>query len=123
MLNELSKKAYQNAVDKGFYENGKGRNIGEKLMLMVSELAEGLEADRHSSYCKHNMDSVNAIEDDEEFVKHYKEAVKGTFEEEMADIIIRVLDMCGYKNIDIDAHVLAKMRFNSHREKYHGKNY
>lgn len=41
----------------------------------------------------------------------------------MADIVIRVMDMCAFKGIDLDAHVAAKMRYNSLREHMHGKKY
>ena len=53
----------------------------------------------------------------------YKDLVKGSFEEEMADIVIRVMDLCAFKNIDLEAHVKAKMRYNSLREYKHGKKY
>ena len=46
-----------------------------------------------------------------------------TFEEEMADIPIRVMDMAEHKKMDLEGHILAKMRFNTMREKYHGKKY
>lgn len=42
------------------------------------------------------------------------------FEFEMVDIIIRVLDMCAFKGIDIDGHIQAKMLYNSLREHKHG---
>ena len=41
-INELIKEAHQNAVSKGFYDDGE-KNIGELLMLIVSELGEALE--------------------------------------------------------------------------------
>lgn len=55
------------------------------------------------------------------FYEEKKEGVKDTLEDEMADSIIRALDMCGYLNIDIQAHVEAKMRYNSTRGYKHGK--
>lgn len=123
MFNELAKQVHQGAKDKGFYDDGKARNIGERLCLIHAEVSEALEADRNNNYCPVNIMGVVGWKDDESFITHYKETVKGTFEEEMADIIIRVLDMCAFKNIDIDGHVKAKARYNSHREKMHGKKY
>ena len=41
MINELCKKAHENAVDKGFYE--KEVSFGEKIELMHSELSEEKE--------------------------------------------------------------------------------
>jgi len=39
---------------------------------------------------------------------------------ELADIIIRVLDICGAYGVDIDAAVESKMEFNETREVRHG---
>lgn len=121
MLNELSKQIHANAKAKGFFDNPK--NIGEMLCLIHSEVSEALEADRHGKYFEGAIQGVNGWLSDDYFTKSFKTHVKGTFEEEMADIIIRVLDMCAFKNIDIDAHVAAKMRYNSLREYMHGKKY
>jgi len=40
----------------------------------------------------------------------------------MADIVIRVMDLCAFKGIDLESHIKAKMRYNSLREYKHGKN-
>ena len=37
--------------------------------------------------------------------------LKNTFEDELADVIIRVLDLCAFKGIDIESHIKAKMRY------------
>ena len=120
-LNELAQEIHANAQAKGFFE--KPKNIGEMLCLIHSEVSEALEADRKDKYCSYPMGAVNGWVEDSDFIESYKRNVKGTFEEEMADILIRVLDLCAFKKIDIDVHVKAKMRFNAQREKYHGKKY
>ena len=124
MINELAKKVHENAKDKGFFDNKK--NIGEMLALIHSEVSEALEADRNKLYCKMDLSQSNVLigwGDDVDFVRAYKSLVKGTFEEEMADIIIRVMDMCAFKGIDLEYHIKAKMRYNSSRPKMHGKEY
>lgn len=120
-IKEVMKAVHNNAREKGFYE--KEKNIGEMLCLIHSEVSEALEADRNDQYCKANTDVLNGWVQDDDFHKYYKEKVKATFEEEMADIMIRVMDLCEYKNIDLEGHIKAKMRFNAMREKYHGKKY
>ena len=99
------------------------RNIGEILCLMHSEISEALEADRKDRYATSNMNVVNGWTSDEDFKKAYKEKVKGTFEEEMADIFIRLLDVCGYKSVDIVAHVKAKLRYTFMNNETFGKKY
>ena len=44
MINELSNQIHQNAKNKGFYDGE--INIGEKLLLIHSEVSEAVEADR-----------------------------------------------------------------------------
>jgi NTP pyrophosphatase (non-canonical NTP hydrolase) len=123
MLNELSQQIHANNVEKGFYQGTK--NIGEMLCLIHSEVSEALEADRKDRYLKKpiSVNDLNKYVNGDLFKGGYDTHIKGTFEEEMADIIIRVLDLCAFKNIDIDAHVAAKMRYNSLREFMHGKKY
>lgn len=120
-LNALAAAINKDNVKKGFYE--KPKNIGEMLCLIHSEVSEALEADRKNKYTVCNMQALNGWVMDTDFLENYKKKVKGTFEEEMADIFIRLLDLCAYKQIDLEQHVLAKIRYNLHREKYHGKKY
>lgn len=121
-LNDLAQVIHQRNIEKGFYE--KEKNIGEMLCLLHSEISEALEADRKGKYVQYSsMAAINGWTNDSDFIESYNDWVKGTFEEEMADIFIRLLDLCAFKKIDIVAHVTAKMRYNQFREKYHGKKY
>ena len=115
-MNELAKKIHENAVRHGFYDNK--RETGTLLMLCVSELSEALEADRKG---KHAL-LVDAINEDN-FKEDFETCIKDSFEDELADTIIRILDLCGYYNIDIDEHIRLKMKYNQMRENKHGKNY
>lgn len=121
MINQLAKQVHQNAKDHGFFD--KEKNIGEMLCLIHSEVSEALEADRKNDYCVLYPDSVKEIIAKPDFLDRYKSFIKGSFEEEMADIVIRVMDLCAFKNIDLEAHIKAKMRYNSLREYKHGKKY
>ena len=73
------------------------RNVGEMLMLMVSELSEMLEAHR-----KDLMDDK---------LPHRKGE-----EVEAADLLIRLLDYCGGRGLDIGGAYAEKMMYNSARE-------
>jgi NTP pyrophosphatase (non-canonical NTP hydrolase) len=120
MINELCKAAHENAKAKGFFDEPK--NIGEMLALMHSEVSEALEADRKDGHCSTDLsaDYYLTVANDEVFQCKYNEHIKGTFEEEMADIVIRVFDMCGFKGIDLQSHIKAKMRYNALRPVKHG---
>ena len=113
MLNELSEEIYQNNKEKGFWDNE--RNVGEMLMLVTSELGEAMEAHRKGRFAN--------IEAYEEFSENFEDAIKDTFEDEIADSVIRLLDMCGGLGIDIDTHVRLKLEYNKTRERLHGKKY
>ena len=126
-INELVKAAHDNSVAHGFYgEDGKDkRNIGEMLMLIVSELGEALEADRVNKHTGPNV-AQGFIDDpcrDHYWKADFEELVKDGFEDEIADTLIRLGDLCGYLGIDIDSHIRAKMAYNATREKLHGKKY
>lgn len=73
------------------------RNVGELLMLMVSELAEALEGHR-----KDLMDDK---------LPHRK-----MFEVELADCIIRICDTAGQMGLDLGGAVAEKLEFNSTRK-------
>ncbi|MCE3278065.1 MAG: Phi14:2 [Bacteroidetes bacterium] len=135
MLNELAQEIFENAKSKGFYEDGAATNTGERLCLIHSEVSEALEADRKGRYADLNgfyerekqivesYNSSNSELDKTDFQNLFKSRIKDSHEDEIADVIIRCLDHCAFKGIDIDAHVRLKMKFNSFREYKHGKKY
>ena len=128
-LNEASQVIHQNAVSKGFYDNDREVNIGEKLMLIVSEVSEALEADRKGERADTTvydqlLDEGYTWKDSPLSFNHmFEQGIKNTFEDELADVIIRVLDLVGYLGIDIEKHINAKHQYNSGRERLHGKKY
>ena len=127
MINELSKTIHQANIEKGFYEDEK--NIGEMLALVHSEVSEALECDRHGKYFQMS-DAWNGFpidvilkDNDDDFKRFFVDQAKDTFEDEIADIMIRVMDLAAFKGIDLEAHIKAKMRFNAMRPYKHGKKY
>jgi NTP pyrophosphatase (non-canonical NTP hydrolase) len=71
--------------------------VGEKLMLIVSEISEAMEGHR-----KNLMDDK---------LPHRK-----MIEVELADALIRICDLAGAMNLDLGAAVAEKMQFNATRE-------
>ena len=145
-LNELRDKVHENAKAKGFYKpeestavllrgiepacsGAKHAFFAQKIALIHSELSEALDADRMNNTTKSKIKNAGYTTSDaglicsEYFVNNFNNLVKNTVEDELADVIIRVLDLCGYLEIDIEKHVEMKMRYNKTREYKHGKNY
>lgn len=130
-LTVASQEIHRNNVEKGFYDEDKV-NAGEKLMLIVSELGEALEAHRTDKFFGKDMsktnrkDIMNAIlysVNDDEFKAMFKIHVKDTYEDEIADAFIRLFDHAGWLGMDLFFHIITKLRYNSLREHKHGKNY
>ena len=51
----------------------------------------------------------------------FHQVIKDTFEDELADVFIRLLDLVGALDIDIDFHIREKIRHNASRPRKHGK--
>jgi NTP pyrophosphatase (non-canonical NTP hydrolase) len=121
-LNKLSDEIHENAKNKGFWDNP--RETGTLLMLCVSELAEAMEADRKGKFAKVKLyEAVDQIGRPSHDAFSFESTIKDTFEDELADTIIRILDLCGAKGIDIEKHIELKMKYNATRERMHGKKY
>lgn len=113
-LNDLSKQIYEANKAKGFWDSK--RNEGEMLMLIVSELGEAMEALRKDKIAPNVQGEIFEP-------TQFESIIKDTFQDEVADALIRILDMCGGMSIDIDYHVTAKLRYNATRERFHGKKF
>jgi NTP pyrophosphatase (non-canonical NTP hydrolase) len=132
-INTLIKLAHEKAKNGGWWDEK--RNVPELLMLIVSELSEGLEALRTNHYANRSIttDLYNDLivnSHDEEFILNeeqwknsFENNVKNTFEDEMADVAIRLFDLCGGLNVDLEKHIDLKMKYNSMRGYKHGKKF
>ena len=132
-LNDAAKQIHEDAKRKGFWDSE--RETGTLLMLCVSELSEALEADRKGRNCKlkgfeldyeRHVDSMkngNRAWAADPFVGAFENQVKDTFEDELADTVIRILDLCGARGIDLEKHINLKLKYNRSRERMHGKAY
>ena len=130
-IKELIRECHKNSREKGFWDfddpllsrhvrdsytkEVRSLIVSRKLMLIVSELGEALEADRIGKY---NLDYP-----EDALLRDTIAARKDTFEDEMADTCIRIFDLCGWMGIDLEAQIKWKMEYNKGREKLHGKQY
>lgn len=96
-INELIEKAHGQAKEKGFWDQE--RNTGELLMLIVSECGEALEAHRKGKRADMKLFDIESEKGPLSVTNHngfaYEVAIKGSLEEELADIVIRIADLCG----------------------------
>lgn len=93
MNNQLAKKVYQDNKKKGFWD--KERPVKEILVLIESEAMEALESHRKGRFCTRDLDAIIYETD-------FKQFVKDTYQDEIADCVIRLLDFAGGFDIDID---------------------
>lgn len=81
----------------------RGRNVGELLMLCVSELAEAMEGHRKS------------LPDDK--LPH-----RPMLEVELVDCIIRICDLAGALKLDLDGALVEKLAYNASRADHRPEN-
>lgn len=128
-LNKLSEEIFMDNNAKGFWPiSPRDRNVGEALMLIVSELGEAIEAHRKGRFStaeefNNSLNSSGKNHIDSLYSYNFESYIKDSFEDEMADAVIRILDFCGGFGIDIENHVKWKLDYNKTREKLHGKKY
>lgn len=103
-LNKLRDKAYQCAVAHGWHEE----NLSDEhfLCLVISELMEAVEADRkgmHANRANFEYCMKQRKRDDGEFMYAFKQDIKDSVEDELADACIRMLDLAGLRGYDLDS--------------------
>lgn len=99
----LQDRIHKNAVNKGFWKTKREKAVS--LCLIHAEVSEALEA----------------IRDGNPKDKHLPH--RDSFEVELADIVIRVMDLAGHNNIPLANVIMEKVAFNETRPKKHGKKF
>ena len=106
-IREMQKAAWNNSEAKGFHNGDENRNIPTKLMLIVSELAEALETYRNNEPCPLWFDYDRGGK---------PEGIAA----ELADAVIRIGDLAGIMNFDLEQAIEEKMSYNTGRPYMHG---
>lgn len=114
-INILSEQIYQANKSKGFHDEEHSEE--HLLCLIVSELMEAVEADRkgrkaHLQHFEQSIASVYEKDFGEQYPKIFDTFIKDTVEDEIADAVIRLLDMAGAKK-----YTLTKFPFMPHISK------
>ena len=94
-LNALKERAYKIAADHGFHNNTKPDIYW--LGLVMSEAGEAINADRKVKHA-----DVKGYESKEfPFSTLFEKYIKDSIEDEVADIVIRLLDFAGMKKYEL----------------------
>lgn len=117
-LNELADRIHAANKEKGFYKRAPYNNLKDdglflfrQTALIGTEVSEALEELRRDT----------AIEGVEKMVYWENEGKPRGFPTELADVLIRTLDVMAYCGIDIDKIIELKLSYNASRESKHGK--
>lgn len=115
-FSDIQERVFQTALDKGWWDECLTGNetpsisrekvekvIPEKIALIHSEISEALE-----SYRNYKLLSYNEGGKPEGFPV------------ELADAVIRIMDLCGAMGIDLEAEILKKAAYNETRSFKHG---
>ncbi len=114
ILNKFAEEVHQLAWKKGFYEEGynKERKMGDWIANLHSEVSELWEAYRN--------DKLLSPCDKSEAMQEKLGESLNCAEEELADILIRTLDVGKALKIDLARAVKIKHAYNMTREFKHG---
>ena len=92
-LASLAGDAFENAYKHGFYTES--TEIETELMLIITEMAEAVQADRHNLHGSIE-DYESEIQMDRDIPTAYKNTLEGTVGSEFADVGIRILSLLGW---------------------------
>ena len=100
-INKLRDQAYSNAWEHGFHDEE--YSIEHYKCLIISELMEAVEADRKGLHA--DMEAFEKYDTRISFEENFERHIKDTIDDELADACIRILDLAGYKNIDLEKEI------------------
>jgi NTP pyrophosphatase (non-canonical NTP hydrolase) len=105
-IQDLIIMSHQIAKNKGFWD--RERSLLELICLVHTELAEATEEARigfEPNYTYYDGEKPCGIPS------------------ELADTVIRIFDICGHYEIDLDQIIVEKLAYNKSREYKHGKEF
>lgn len=100
-FNNLRKIAYKMATDHGFHDEK--HSIKHYKCLIISELMGAVEADRQGRFA--NPFAFCNQSNKVDFTTNFENNIKDTVADELADACIRIFDLAGCTNTDLDIKV------------------
>jgi NTP pyrophosphatase (non-canonical NTP hydrolase) len=100
IFDDLARQVYQNNKDKGWWD--KERNNGELIALIHSELSECLEALRRENPSDDKIPEFTGAE------------------AELADVVIRIMDLSAARGWKVGRAIETKIAYNQTRSRRHG---
>lgn len=95
-LNNLRDEAYSVAKANGWHEEE--HSDSHWLMLVITEIAEAVQADRKDLHA--DVEAFEKYEETLDLKENFERQIKNTVEDELADVVIRCLDLCGVKGLN-----------------------
>ena len=86
---DLIERVQMNSKDKGFHDVK--LSLEHKIMLIICEVSEAVEADREGRLAQPMPEDWQTL-NDEDFKMTFLRNVKDTLEDELADVVIRMMD-------------------------------
>lgn len=118
-INEWAQTVHQNSVDHGFWANGKALTVEGvlmKLALIHSEVSEALELAREPGFLPTATWEIGRV------LREGDAPPKPEgFGIELADAIIRIMDLAASQGIDLEECIRRKHEYNKSRPIGHGK--
>ncbi|MDB1026745.1 MULTISPECIES: hypothetical protein [Bacteroidaceae] len=107
-LNALRDGAYKTACEHGFHDQELSNE--HYFCLVISELMEAMEADRKGRLGKKSKSRFEMnynrypalVEEEKRFKCSFEANVKDTLPDELADAVIRLLDLAGLRGINLE---------------------
>ena len=96
----VADEVYRIAVEHGWWQ--RHRTGGEVIALMHSELSEALEYMRNGDPHSDHIPDFSGVE------------------EELADVIIRIMDYARARHLNVANAIMAKIEYNAERQYKHG---
>ena len=113
-IQEYIEQVHQTATEHGWHEQK--QSTEHWLMLIITEICEMIEADRENNHARreifeHRLE-VQPNDPDDRFKEWFKPYIKDTFEDELADICIRTIDLMGESGISVKQFDKIHTQFN-----------